>query len=111
MKNLLTEHRNGVKIITINRPKQLNALNKVTIEELHVALKEAAEDENAKVIILTGSGAKSFVAGADIKELANLSVEEGKQLAAKAHKTLFDYIENLQCGIDLMTQSNYRLPG
>ena len=96
MNNLLKETRNACKIITINRPKQLNALNRETIEELHIAMKEAAEDREARVIVLTGSGQKSFVAGADIKELANLSVEEGKRLAARSHEILFDYIENLR---------------
>ena len=96
MNNLLRENTNGVQIITINRPKQLNALNKETIEELHLALTEAVNDAAVKVIVLTGSGEKSFVAGADIKELANLGVEEGKQLAKKNHETLFDFVENLR---------------
>lgn len=96
MQNLLKEVRNGIKVITVNRPKHLNALNRKTMEELHIAFCEAAKDDGVKVIILTGCGQKSFVAGADIKELANLSVEEGNQLAVKAHETVFDYIENLR---------------
>ncbi len=96
MNNLLEDTENGVQIITINRPKQLNALNEETIEELHIAFSKAAENAAVKVIVLTGSGEKSFVAGADIKELAGLNVEQGKQLAAKGHETLFDFVENLR---------------
>lgn len=96
MNNLLRETKNGVQSITINRLKQLNALNVETIEELHLAFSQAAEDAEVKVIVLTGCGEKSFVAGADIKELADLSVEEGKYLAAKGHETLFDFVENLR---------------
>ncbi|APY11081.1 enoyl-CoA hydratase [Seonamhaeicola sp. S2-3] len=93
--NLITSYNNGITTITINRPKKLNALNQETIQELHNAFKEANSDTNTKVIILTGSGEKAFVAGADISEFANFSVEEGEHLAANGHKILFDYIENL----------------
>ncbi|MEZ4890042.1 MAG: enoyl-CoA hydratase/isomerase family protein [Crocinitomicaceae bacterium] len=60
----------------INRPNQLNALNKETIAELHTAIKTASEDVSTGVIILTGSGDKAFVAGADIKEFAHFSIAE-----------------------------------
>ncbi len=93
--NLLTEQKGQVLIITINRPNQLNALNKATIEELNAALKSADADKNTGVIILTGSGEKAFVAGADIKEFADFSVEKGKELSAVGHQILFDFIENL----------------
>lgn len=95
MTNLLIEKQGATQLITINRPNQLNALNKSTIQELHEAFATAESDQNIKVIILTGSGEKSFVAGADIKEFANFSVEEGAKLAADGHKKLFDFIENL----------------
>ena len=71
--NLLAEQKGQVLIITINRPNQLNALNKETIEELHTALKNADTDKNIGAIILTGAGEKAFVAGADIKEFADFS--------------------------------------
>lgn len=93
--NLLFEIENGITTIIINRPNKLNALNKETIEELHEAFKAEEADDVTKVIILTGSGEKAFVAGADISEFADFDVEEGAILAAKGQKILFDFIENL----------------
>jgi len=93
--NLLIKSEANVAVITINRPTKLNALNKATIEELHHAFKELDKDKNVKVIILTGSGEKAFVAGADISEFANFSEMEGGKLAAKGQKQLFDFVENL----------------
>ncbi|TGV03743.1 enoyl-CoA hydratase/isomerase family protein [Flavivirga rizhaonensis] len=93
--NILSEENNGITTITINRPKKLNALNKETISELHEAFREADLDKNVKVIIVTGSGEKAFVAGADISEFANYNIEEGKMLAAKGQELLFNFIENL----------------
>ncbi|NVK66910.1 MAG: enoyl-CoA hydratase/isomerase family protein [Flavobacteriales bacterium] len=93
--NLLVETNGQIAEITINRPKQLNALNKETIQELHNALKAADEDASIGVIILTGSGEKAFVAGADIKEFADFSIAEGGELAQNGQNILFDFIENL----------------
>ena len=93
--NILFEESNGIGYITINRPTKLNALNKATIQELHEAFVSAEEDSDIKVIILTGSGEKAFVAGADISEFADFSTEEGEQLAAEGQKKLFDLVENL----------------
>jgi enoyl-CoA hydratase len=93
--NILTEQKGGIQIITINRPTQLNALNKETINELHRALKIADEDQNTGVIILTGSGEKAFVAGADIKEFADFSIAQGGELAQKGQELLFTFIERL----------------
>ncbi|WP_293297678.1 enoyl-CoA hydratase-related protein [Allomuricauda sp.] len=93
--NIYIEEENNLATITINRPKKLNALNKRTIEELHVAFKELEEDKDIKAIIITGSGEKAFVAGADISEFAEFSVKEGRQLAATGQRTLFDFVENL----------------
>lgn len=92
--NLLVAIEDRIAQITINRPKQLNALNKETIAELHQALKALSTDEAVRVVVLTGSGEKSFVAGADIKEFADFGVNEGTELAAKGQESLFDYIEN-----------------
>jgi len=92
---ILTENSGQVLRITINRPNQLNALNKETISELHNALNAANEDASVGVIILTGSGEKSFVAGADIKEFAHFSISEGGKLAQNGQDTLFTFIENL----------------
>jgi len=92
--NILVDQENGLATITINRPKKLNALNKVTIEELHNALKAIEEDTSVKVIVITGSGEKAFVAGADISEFAHFSVDDGGRLAAKGQEMLFNYVEN-----------------
>lgn len=93
--NILVSNESGLVIITINRPAKLNALNKATIEELYTAFKEADEKAEVKTIIVTGSGEKAFVAGADISEFANFSVEQGGTLAAKGQEILFDFIQNL----------------
>lgn len=93
--NILFEHNEGIATITINRPKKLNALNKATIQELHEAFREAQDEAEVKVIILTGSGEKAFVAGADISEFADFSPEEGKKLAADGQHKLFDFVANL----------------
>ncbi|MBN8105850.1 enoyl-CoA hydratase/isomerase family protein, partial [Vibrio vulnificus] len=82
-------------MVTINRPTKLNALNKPTIEELNQALKQLEKDKDTRVIILTGSGEKAFVAGADIKEFSNFGHSAGSQLASKVQELLFDYISNL----------------
>jgi enoyl-CoA hydratase len=79
--NLLTSQLNEILIITINRPDKLNALNKKTIDEISKAISYAKENREVRGIIITGSGSKSFVAGADISEFVGLSVEQGKNLA------------------------------
>lgn len=94
-KNILSKTQNGITTITINRPKKLNALNTVTIQELHDAFDSADKDSNSKAIIITGSGEKAFVAGADISEFAHYDVEEGKDLASDGQEMLFDFVENL----------------
>lgn len=91
---ILSEVKNGVLVITINRPDKLNSLNKQTIEELHETLVEAENQSEIKAIILTGAGQKAFVAGADIAEFANYSVEQGKQLSSIGHFKIFNFIEN-----------------
>lgn len=93
--NLKIEQREKIQLITINRPDQLNALNRDTISELHDALNKADKDGGTRVIIVTGAGEKSFVAGADIKEFAHFSIAEGGMLAQKGQESLFSFIENL----------------
>ena len=93
--NILSAFQNGITTITINRPSKLNALNKATIKELHDAFETANDDSSTKVIIITGSGEKAFVAGADISEFANFNVDNGGKLAAKGQELLFDFVENL----------------
>ncbi|MDB2336345.1 enoyl-CoA hydratase-related protein [Flavobacteriaceae bacterium] len=92
--NILLSQKEALAIITINRPKKLNALNKATIEELHEAFQVLAKDSSVKVIVITGSGEKAFVAGADISEFAHFTVDNGGKLAAKGQDMLFNYIEN-----------------
>lgn len=93
--NLLFDTQDGIATITINRPSKLNALNRETIQELHEAFKSADEDKDIKVIVVTGSGDKAFVAGADISEFADFSVDQGSELAAKGQELLFDFVANL----------------
>ena len=93
--NLLTSIENNILTITINRPDKLNALNKKTIDELGLAVISGDEDKTVKVIVITGSGQKAFVAGADISEFANFSIELGKALSAEGHSKLFNLIQNL----------------
>lgn len=94
MNNILVTTDNKITTITINRPSKLNALNKETIAELSLAIDTAEEDENTRVIILTGSGEKAFVAGADIAEFADFTTEQGKELAAHGQESLFNKVEN-----------------
>ena len=93
--SILTERKGQIEIITINRPNQMNALNKETIQELHNALSLANEDNQVGVVILTGSGDKAFVAGADIKEFAHFNIAQGGELAQKGQEILFNFIENM----------------
>ena len=89
--NLLVQTTEKVATIIINRPSQLNALNKETISELHRALDSADKDKEVGVIIITGSGEKAFVAGADIKEFADFTISQGGELAATGQQTLFSF--------------------
>lgn len=93
-KNVLFKIENRVGLITINRPQQLNALNNETIGELHRQFEEIKNDKNIRSIIIVGEGEKAFVAGADIKEFANFSKDQGKKLAKNGQEKLFNLIEN-----------------
>lgn len=95
MENILIEKQDAIAIVTINRPTKLNALNKATIQELHDGFRSLNDDQSVKAIIVTGSGEKAFVAGADISEFAHFSVEEGGKLAAQGQELLFDFVQNL----------------
>jgi enoyl-CoA hydratase len=86
---LLTEVRDGISIITINRPEKLNALNKTVMQELERAVEEVIQDPEVVGAVITGAGPKAFVAGADISEFVGLSVEEGKALAEKGQQIFF----------------------
>lgn len=119
---LLVAEENGIATITINRPEKLNALNKATIAELNKAFDALDQSESVRVIVITGSGEKAFVAGADISEFAHFSVSEGAELAAQGQELLFDFVENLKTpviaaingfalggGLELAMSSHFRI--
>jgi enoyl-CoA hydratase len=120
--NLLIKKEKLITTVYINRPKKLNALNSATIKELHLAFKALEDDESCRIILLTGSGEKAFVAGADISEFAHFSKIEGADLARKGQEILFDFIENfskpiiavvngfaLGGGLELAMASHFRI--
>ncbi|MGV8914201.1 MAG: enoyl-CoA hydratase/isomerase family protein [Kaistella sp.] len=93
--NIILETEGKTAIICINRPESLNALNAQTIKELSEAFGNLNADKDIRVIILTGSGEKSFVAGADIKEFSDYGTAAAEDLSRKGQEILFDKIENL----------------
>src|SRR5687768_14723931 len=92
--NLLVDRDAGIAVVTINRPKVLNALNSSTLDELRRAALDLKRDDEVRVVIVTGAGEKAFVAGADINELAVQTPVSGRDLAL-AGQHVFDLIENL----------------
>lgn len=92
--NLLTEIRDQILYVTINREKKLNALNKDTLAELADMVVFANRTEEIKAVLLTGAGEKAFVAGADISEFAAYTTEQGEALARNGQVTVFDAIEH-----------------
>lgn len=101
--NILSTTEDGICTITVNRPDKLNALNKDTIAEIGAAVHAAAHDAEVFGIILTGSGSKAFVAGADISEFASYTLEQGMELSAHGHR-VFNSIE--QCGKPVIAAVN-----
>ena len=93
--NIILENDGKVSLITINRPQSLNALNAKTISELSGVLDEITKDDNVRSVIITGSGEKSFVAGADIKEFSDFGSAAAEELARNGQNILFNKIENL----------------
>lgn len=86
--NLLVEIENGIAVVTLNRPKAMNALNEQTLLELQDVFIGFALNDEAQVIIITGSGEKAFVAGADIAAMQPLSVIEARQFAKLGHQVM-----------------------
>ena len=93
-KNLIFEIKEQTAIVTVNRPDKLNALNAKTIDELEIVFTELSSNDKVFVIVLTGSGEKAFVAGADISELNKLDVLSAKQFSERGN-SVFSLIENL----------------
>ena len=94
LKNIILEKSEHLAIVTINRPKALNALNSDTLKDLDVVLDDLEKDNNIYCVILTGSGEKAFVAGADISEMKDLSEEEGRNFGLLGNK-VFRRLEKL----------------
>jgi enoyl-CoA hydratase len=92
--NLLYEKTDGIARITFNRPKVLNALNRKTVDELREALLDARDDAAVRVVILTGAGEKSFVAGADVGELAQRTPVDGKEFSLYG-QSVFHLLETI----------------
>ncbi|MCZ4243411.1 enoyl-CoA hydratase/isomerase family protein [Pedobacter punctiformis] len=92
--NLISEIKEGILYLTINREKALNALNKETLTELAEAIAFAGKTNEVRGVILTGAGEKAFVAGADIKEFSDYSGKQGEELAQKGQDAVFNAIEN-----------------
>ena len=93
--NILYDVRDGIAVLTLNRPKVLNALNAVTLEELRTAIQAIRDDETVRAALLTGAGEKAFAAGADIQELAQADGIDGRDLALRG-QAIFRSIET--CG-------------
>ena len=96
--NIIYELEEGIATITFNRPKALNALNGALLGELSHALDEIAADESIRVLILTGAGDKSFVAGADISELATFDSLKAKAFARHGHR-IIDKLQQLPIAV------------
>src|ERR1700751_2935389 len=92
--NIILEKKNSIAYVTVNRPKVLNALNMATMEELRTVFTDIKNDAAIRVAILTGSGDKAFIAGADISELAKNDAVSGKEYTHRGQSVL-DLIENL----------------
>ncbi|MBU5592029.1 short-chain-enoyl-CoA hydratase [Clostridium sp. MSJ-4] len=95
LKNVILEKEGNIAIVTINRPKALNALNSETLKELDIIVDELENDESIYAVVLTGAGEKAFVAGADITEMKDLTTIEGRKFSVLGNK-VFRRIENLE---------------
>ena len=97
MNNLLLEVEGPIAVLTINRPKALNALNSETLTELNEVLTEIEGRDDIKVVILTGAGEKAFVAGADIGEMSTLSKEQIRDEIMQVHKNVKELTRQNMC--------------
>ncbi|KGQ19805.1 3-hydroxybutyryl-CoA dehydratase [Lysobacter dokdonensis DS-58] len=85
---LLSADRGAVRVITVNRPDKLNALNAQTLDALHAAFQAAAVDASVRCVVLTGSGPKAFVAGADISEMNTLTPVQGRDFSLRGQRMM-----------------------
>lgn len=106
---LLETDDSGICVLTINRPDKLNALNQQVLDELDKAITSIKTDSSIKGLIITGSGDKAFVAGADIKELSSLNPETGEKISAKG-QAIFQQIEDLTIPV-IAAVNGYALGG
>jgi len=95
LKNILLEVSDSIGILTLNRPESLNALNTEVVEELEIALGEMEQNTAVKVVVITGAGEKAFVAGGDIKEMANMDPVAGRAFAQRGHQ-MIQYVEKMK---------------
>lgn len=109
MNNIKLEVTEGMALVTIDRPKALNALNSETLEELNGCLKGLEQRKDVRVVVLTGGGAKSFVAGADIAEMVNASPAQGRAMALLADE-VFCRLENMP-QVTIAAVNGYALGG
>jgi enoyl-CoA hydratase len=94
LENLLYNVQNGIAYLTINRPAQLNALNRKTLMEISSVTDKLKNDESVQVLVIRGAGGRAFVAGADIKEMQHMTPEEGREFSLMA-QGVFDKIKEL----------------
>jgi enoyl-CoA hydratase len=109
MENLLLERDGPVAIVTVNRPRVMNALNVATLKELRAAFEELVASPDVRAVILTGAGEKSFVAGADIEEIRDLDMISGKEFAARG-LALYAVIEKMRVPV-IAAINGYALGG
>lgn len=95
LKNVLFEKQGNIAVVTINRPKALNALNSETLKDLDIVVDALEKDDEVYAVILTGAGEKAFVAGADITEMKDLNTMEGRQFSILGNK-VFRRLETLE---------------
>ena len=109
MNNVMLEVADQIATVTINRPKSLNALNTETLTELNQCFTELEKRKDVRVVILTGAGSKSFVAGADISEMVNATPAEGRAMSLLALET-FNKLENMP-QVTIAAVNGYALGG
>jgi enoyl-CoA hydratase len=105
----LEQPETGVHLLTVSRPRALNALNSATLDELGAAIAQVGATESARVLLITGAGDKAFVAGADIAEMENFTPEEGRAFSARG-SSVFAQLEALEIPVIALV-NGYALGG